>query len=66
MRIALLVLLGLTSPLVAQRKKDAAPWITLALPDGMAIVTDTSDAFLKPTGTLKVGVAAARSGIVAR
>ena len=55
----LLTLLLLASPLLAQRK--AGPWTTPALPDGKAVATDTSDDFLKPTGTLKPGVRIAKT-----
>jgi hypothetical protein len=61
MRIASFVLLALTTSVVGQRKKDAAPWVTPALPDGKAVATDASDAFLKPTNTLKSGVAIAKT-----
>lgn len=52
-------LLLLASPLLAQRKVE--PWTAPALPDGKAVATDTSDAFLKPTGTLKSGVTIAKA-----
>ena len=61
MRHALFILIVLASPLLAQRKKDASPWVTPGLPDGKAIATDTSDLFLQPTGTLKPGVAIAKT-----
>ena len=56
---SLLTLLILSTPLLAQRKTE--PWVTPALPDGKTAVTDTSDAFLKPTGTLKEGVKIAKT-----
>lgn len=55
----LLILLALAAPAAAQRK--AVPWTTPALPDGKTVATDTSDAFLKPTGTLKAGVTVAKT-----
>src|SRR5829696_10457417 len=55
----LFTLLLLASPLLAQRK--AEPWSPPALPDGKAVATDTSDAFLKPTATLKPGVLVAKT-----
>src|SRR5262245_41009299 len=59
--LTIITLFALVSPLLAQRKKDSAPWVTPALPEGKAVATDTSDAFLKPTSTLKSGVAIAKT-----
>src|SRR5688572_12756485 len=56
-----LILLAVTSPLFAQRPKKAEPWTPPALPDGKAVVTDTSDEFLKPPPTLKEGVSVAKA-----
>jgi hypothetical protein len=61
-RMLVLLAIGLFPVCVhAQRpaKKDA--WTTPTLPDGKTVVTDTSDAFLKPTATLKSGVAIAKT-----
>jgi hypothetical protein len=59
--ISLVAVLSLISPLLAQRPKKDAAWITPALPDGQTVATDTTDAFLKPTATLKTGVAIAKT-----
>ena len=47
--LTILSALFLTPALVAQRPEKDVDWITPALPDGKLVVTDTSDAFLKPT-----------------
>lgn len=41
--------------------KVVPPWVTPALPDGKTVVTDKSDAFLKPTETLLEGVKIAKT-----
>src|SRR4026207_2348955 len=61
MRMVVLLVLLFASSLFAQRKKDAAPWVTPALPDGKLVATDMSDAFLKAISTLKPGVAVAKA-----
>jgi hypothetical protein len=61
MRISLFLLLALSCPILAQRKKDASPWVTPALPDGKMVATDSADVFLKPTATLKDGVTIAKT-----
>src|SRR5262245_61815029 len=43
-----------------KQKKAAEEWKAPALPDGKSIVTDTSDAFLKPPAGLKEGVTIAK------
>lgn len=59
MRVALFLAFLFPAALVAQKK--AEPWVTPALPDGKAFATDTSDAFLKPTATLKADVTIAKT-----
>jgi hypothetical protein len=43
-----------------KEKKAAEEWKTPTLPDGRTVVTDTTDAFLKPPAGLKEGVAVAK------
>jgi hypothetical protein len=59
-RILVAGLAGLLVMTPAPAQRAAEPWVTPALPDGKAVATDTSDLFLKPTATLKPGVAIAR------
>src|SRR5262245_33960072 len=59
--IMIAAVVGMPAALLAQRPKKDAAWITPALPDGQTVATDTSQAFLKPTATLKAGVAIAKT-----
>lgn len=61
MRLALLLAVGSALPLAAQ--KDAPKWPPPALPDGKAVVSDTSERFVTvPAGvTLKPGVTVAKA-----
>jgi hypothetical protein len=53
-----LALLVAAIPAVAQKK--AEPWLPPRLPGDQALVTDTSDRFLKPPATLAAGVTVAK------
>jgi hypothetical protein len=60
MRIVL-ILLVVASPAAAQRPKKAEPWTPPVLPGGSAVVTDTSEDFLKAPSGLRDGVTVAKT-----
>ena len=59
---ALAATLLFTVPVLAQKKRpEKTEWTTPALPGGKTVVTERSDAFLKPTETLRPGVTIAKT-----
>jgi hypothetical protein len=57
---AAVALFPVASTVAGQKKKAPEVWKPPALPDGKRLVTDSSDAFLKPPAGLKDGVTAAK------
>jgi hypothetical protein len=59
MRYSAFLILLAAAPAVAQKKTE--PWAPPKLPGDKALVTDTSDLFLKPPAALAAGVAVAKT-----